>query len=126
MANVIWSIGVSLDGYIADASGDFDWAAPDAELHRFHNEQTGELGAHLTGRRLYETMLPWETTDPSAEGATAEFYGIWQALPKIVFSRSRATPGWRPAASRKSSRGSARRTWRSAAPGWPPSSRGAT
>lgn len=88
MANVIWSIGVSLDGYIADATGDFDWAAPDAELHRFHNEQTRELGAHLTGRRLYETMLPWETTDPSAEGAMAEFYGIWQALPKIVFSRT--------------------------------------
>jgi dihydrofolate reductase len=86
MANVIWSIAVSLDGYIADAAGDIDWAAPDPELHQFHNDQTRELSAHLVGRRLYETMLPWETTDPAAEGATAEFYGVWQALPKIVFS----------------------------------------
>jgi dihydrofolate reductase len=88
MPNVIWSIAVSLDGYIADADGRFDWAAPDAELHQFHNDQTRELSAHLIGRRLYETMLWWETTDPSAEGPTAEFYGIWQALPKVVFSRT--------------------------------------
>jgi len=86
MANVIWSIGVSLDGYIADAAGDFDWAAPDPELHRFHNEQTLELGAHLIGRRLYETMPPWETMDPSTGDVIGEFARIWQALPKIVFS----------------------------------------
>jgi dihydrofolate reductase len=86
--NVIWSIGVSLDGYIADADGRFEWAAPDAELHQVHNDQARELSAHLIGRHLYETMLGWETTDPSAEGPTAEFYGIWQALPKVVFSRT--------------------------------------
>jgi dihydrofolate reductase len=86
MANVIWSIGVSLDGYIADAAGEFDWAAPDPELHRFHNEQTLELGAHLLGRRLYETMLPWETMDASAGDELGDFARIWQALPKIVFS----------------------------------------
>ena len=88
MANVIWSIGVSLDGYIADAGGKFDWAAPDPELHRFHNEQARELGAHLIGRRLYETMLPWETMDPSTGDIMGEFAGIWQGLPKIVFSRT--------------------------------------
>jgi dihydrofolate reductase len=90
MRNVIYSIGVSLDGYIAGPEGDFGWAAPDDELHRFHNEQTGELGAHLVGRRLYETMLPWETTDrdPSEPELSAEFAQIWQALPKIVFSRT--------------------------------------
>jgi dihydrofolate reductase len=84
--SVIYSIGVSLDGYIAGPDGDFDWAAPDEELHRFHNEQTRELGAHLVGRRLYETMLPWETMDAPAGSAEAEFAEIWQALPKVVFS----------------------------------------
>jgi dihydrofolate reductase len=84
---VIFSIGVSLDGFIAGRNGEIDWAAPDEELHRFHNEQSRELGVHLCGRRLYETMLPWETAErgPSAEG---EFAGIWQELPKIVFSRT--------------------------------------
>ena len=64
MRNVIYSIGVSLDGYIAGPDGDFNWAAPDEELHRLHNEQTRELDAHLVGRRLYETMLPWESHGP--------------------------------------------------------------
>lgn len=90
MRNVIYSIGASLDGYIAGPDGDFEWAAPDEELHRFHNEQTSQLDAHLIGRRLYETMLPWETTDrdPSEPELIAEFARIWQALPKIVFSRT--------------------------------------
>jgi dihydrofolate reductase len=85
MRRLIYSMGVSLDGYIAGPGGEFDWAAPDAELHRFHNEQTLELDAHLCGRRLYEEMLYWETAkeDDSIEG---EFAGIWKRLPKIVFS----------------------------------------
>jgi dihydrofolate reductase len=85
---VIYSMGVSLDGYIAGPHGEIDWSAPDPELHRFHNEQTRELGAHLVGRALYETMVPWET-DPAlaASGdAEREFAEIWKALPKIVFS----------------------------------------
>jgi dihydrofolate reductase len=88
MRNVIYSTGVSLDGFIAGPDGEIDWAAPDDELHRFHNEQTRELGAHLCGRRLYEDMLPWETADqdPSAPDLSVEFSRIWQALPKIVFS----------------------------------------
>ena len=64
----------------------FDWAAPSDELHRFHNEQTIELGAHLMGRGLYETMVYWETDDPSCGETEREFAGIWQALPKVVFS----------------------------------------
>jgi dihydrofolate reductase len=86
--SVIYSMGVSLDGFIAGPDGDFDWAAPDEELHRFHNEQTRELGAHFCGRRLYETMVYWETADrqPSIGETEREFAGIWQALPKIVFS----------------------------------------
>jgi dihydrofolate reductase len=85
---LIYSIGVSLDGFIADPDGAIDWTAPDDELHRFHNEQTRELGAHLCGRRLYETMVYWETADrqPSIGETEREFAGIWQALPKIVFS----------------------------------------
>jgi dihydrofolate reductase len=88
MRRVIYSIGVSLDGYIADPHGEIDWTAPDEELHRFHNEQTAELGAHFCGRRLYETMVYWETADqnPSASDYELEFARIWQALPKIVFS----------------------------------------
>ena len=88
MRKVIYSIGVSLDGFIAGPGGEIDWAAPDEELHRFHNEQTRELGAHLCGRRLYEEMVFWETADrnPSAAEHEVEFARIWQALPKIVFS----------------------------------------
>jgi len=89
MGDVIFSMGVSLDGYIAGPDGTFDWAAPDEELHRFHNEQTRELGAHFSGRRLYETMLPWETFENRSAGeAEREFAAIWQDLPKIVFSRT--------------------------------------
>jgi dihydrofolate reductase len=90
MRKVIYSMGVSLDGFIAGPNGEIDWSAPDEELHRFHNEQTGETGVHLLGRRLYEVMLYWETADqnPSATDYELEFARIWQATPKIVFSRS--------------------------------------
>jgi dihydrofolate reductase len=88
--SLIYSMGVSLDGFIAGPDGDFGWSAPDEELHRFHNEQTRELGVHLCGRRLYETMVYWETADenPSAPEHVLEFAHIWKALPKIVFSRT--------------------------------------
>jgi dihydrofolate reductase len=85
---VIYSIGVSLDGFIAGPNGEIDWSAPDEELHRFHNEQTRELDAHFCGRRLYEVMVYWETADenPLAGEPELEFARIWQDLPKIVFS----------------------------------------
>jgi dihydrofolate reductase len=88
MRRVIYSMGVSLDGFIAGPGGEIDWSAPDDELHRFHNEQTRELGAHLCGRRLYEVMVYWETADedPSLGETEREFARIWQELPKIVFS----------------------------------------
>lgn len=88
MGNVIYSMAVSLDGFIAGPNGEIDWSAPDEELHRFHNEQTRELGAHLCGRRLYEEMVYWETADrdPAATDFIVEFARIWQALPKVVFS----------------------------------------
>jgi dihydrofolate reductase len=90
MRNLIYSMGVSLDGFIAGPDGDIDWSAPDEELHRFHNQQTRELGTHLCGRRLYEVMRYWDTADqnPSAAEHELEFARIWQTLPKIVFSRT--------------------------------------
>ena len=83
-------MSVSLDGFIAGPRGEIDWGAPDEELHRFHNQQARELGAHLCGRRLYEEMLYWETADenPSAAEHELEFARIWQSLPKVVFSKT--------------------------------------
>lgn len=88
MSKLIYSMSVSLDGYIVGPDGSFDWSAPDEEQHRFHNEQTGELGGHLLGRRLYETMLYWETAeeDSSLPDYQCEFAAIWKPLPKVVFS----------------------------------------
>ena len=89
MPKVIYEMGgVSADGYIAGPDGRFDWAAPDEELHRFHNEQTRALGGHLLGRRLYETMVYWETADQDASEIARDFALIWQAMPKVVFSRT--------------------------------------
>ena len=65
---VIYSMGVSLDGYVTGPSGEIDWTMPDEELHRFHNERVGELGAHLCGRRLYEEMRYWDTPAADAGG----------------------------------------------------------
>lgn len=90
MRKLIYSMGMSLDGFIAGRDEEIDWSAPDEELHRFHNRQTRELSAHLCGRRLYETMLYWETAEENPSGAEylLEFARIWKALPKIVFSRT--------------------------------------
>jgi dihydrofolate reductase len=90
MRKVIYSMGVSLDGFIAGPRGEIDWSPPDEERHRFHNEQTREIGAHFCGRRLYEEMLYWETADenPSAAEHELEFARIWKNLPKIVFSKT--------------------------------------
>src|SRR2546423_2295183 len=90
MRKLIYSMGVSLDGFIAGPGGEIDWSAPDEELHRFHNQQTRELGVHLLGRRLYEEMTYWETADedPSLPEPELEFARIWKDLPKIVFSRT--------------------------------------
>src|SRR5919201_5168 len=75
---------------MSQENGEIVWWAPDEELHRFHNEQTREMGAHLCGRRLYEEMVYWETADenPSAADYELEFARIWKALPKVVFSRT--------------------------------------
>jgi dihydrofolate reductase len=86
---LIYSMGVSVDGFIADREGAFGWTAPDEELFRFHTAEVGKLGGCLLGRRLYETMLVWET-DPSLreDELGAAFADVWCALPKVVFSRT--------------------------------------
>jgi dihydrofolate reductase len=90
LRKLIYSMGVSLDGFIAGPGGEIDWSAPDAELHRFHNQHAREVGAHLYGRHLYEVMRPWETAErrPSASEEVLEFARIWKDTPKIVFSRT--------------------------------------
>jgi dihydrofolate reductase len=86
---LIYSMSVSVDGFITDREGGFEWTPPDEELFRFHLAQVGELGGYLLGRRLYETMLVWET-DPSLreKALGAAFADVWCALPKVVFSRT--------------------------------------
>jgi dihydrofolate reductase len=86
---LIYPMGVSVDGFIADREGAFGWSAPDEELFRFHTALVSELGGFLCGRRLYETMLVWET-DPSMrdDELGAAFADVWCAVPKVVFSRT--------------------------------------
>jgi dihydrofolate reductase len=87
MRTVIYSMSVSLDGFIAGPGGDISWTAPDEELFRFHVEQTPHIGVELMGRRLYETMLVWGDADAAPSGPDElEFARIWNAIPKVVFS----------------------------------------
>jgi dihydrofolate reductase len=88
MRSVTFSMGASLDGYIVGPDGSFDWTAPDPELYRSHIDEIRGVGVHLMGRRLYETMLYWETADqrPSLDDAELEWAALWNPLPKVVFS----------------------------------------
>ncbi|HTW41235.1 MAG TPA: dihydrofolate reductase family protein [Solirubrobacteraceae bacterium] len=87
MRKLIYSMTVSLDGFIAGPDGAIDWSVPDEELFRFHHQQVQEIGVHLCGRRLYETMAYWETAEESPLAAEQiEFARTWKALPKVVFS----------------------------------------
>jgi dihydrofolate reductase len=87
MRKLIYSMSVSLDGYIARPDGAIDWTVPDEEQFRFHVQQIREIGVHLCGRRLYEAMVYWETAEESPLLADhVEFAQIWKALPKVVFS----------------------------------------
>ena len=93
MAKLIYSAITSLDGYVADEDGNFDWAAPDEELHRFVNDQERSVGTYLYGRRMYEVMAYWGTapTQVDQQPFLGDYAGIWQAADKIVYSRTLAS-----------------------------------
>ncbi len=88
MAKLIYSAIASLDGYIADADGSFDWAAPDEEVHAFVNDLERPIGTYLYGRRMYEVMVAWETipTDDGQPPVSRDYAQIWRAADKIVYS----------------------------------------
>src|SRR3982074_2987676 len=90
MAKLIYSAIASLDGYVEDEEGKFDWAAPDEEVHGFVNDHARLIGTYLYGRRMYETMGSWETVHTGAEepAVIREFAEIWRAAEKIVYSRT--------------------------------------
>jgi dihydrofolate reductase len=87
MRSLTYSMSASLDGYIAGPDGGFDWAMPEEVFH-FWIDEIRDVGVHLMGRRLYETMLYWETAeqDPSLDDAGLEWAALWKPLPKVVFS----------------------------------------
>jgi len=93
MAKLIYSAITSLDGYVADEDGNFDWAAPDAEMHSFVNDLERPVGTYLYGRRMYEVMAYWETAHTLADQPPfiQDFAEIWQAADKIVYSRTLET-----------------------------------
>jgi dihydrofolate reductase len=89
MGKLIYSANTSLDGYIADERGDFDWSAPDAEVHAYINTLIGSARTHLYGRRMYEVMLAWEFLDLEGEPAEIrDFAAEWRAADKVVYSRT--------------------------------------
>src|SRR5438309_2474954 len=90
MAKLIYSAITSLDGYVADVNGNFDWAAPDEELHRFVNDLERPVGTYLYGRRMYEVMVFWEIAHTLGDQPpfVQEFAELWQAADKIVYSKT--------------------------------------
>jgi len=90
VANLIYSAITSIDGYVADKNGNFDWAAPDDDVHRFVNDLERPIGTYLYGRRMYEVMRFWETahTLPDQPPVAQDYARIWQAATKIVYSRT--------------------------------------
>jgi dihydrofolate reductase len=94
MAKLIYTTIASLDGYVEDSQGRFDWAAPDEEVHAFVNDLERPIGTYLYGRRMYETMVFWETVSTGLDqpAVTREFAEVWRAAEKIVYSRTLETP----------------------------------
>jgi dihydrofolate reductase len=93
MANLVYSAIASLDGYVADENGNFDWAAPDEEVHAFVNDLERRIGTYLYGRRMYEVMRYWETapTGDDQLPVVKDYTQIWRAADKIVYSTTLAT-----------------------------------
>jgi dihydrofolate reductase len=93
MPKLIYTAIASLDGYVEDETGNFDWAAPDHEVHAFVNDLERPIGTYLYGRRMYETMVPWETVSTGTDQpvASRDYAEIWRAAEKIVYSRNLET-----------------------------------
>ncbi len=93
MGKLIYSVITPVDGYVADEDGNFNWAAPDEEVHTFVNDLERSVGAYLYGRRMYEVMVEWETSHALADQPPfmRDFAGIWQAADKIVYSKTLQT-----------------------------------
>jgi dihydrofolate reductase len=94
MADLVYTAITSLDGYTADRDGGFDWAAPDEEVHTFVNELEREIGCYLYGRRIYDTMVVWQTMGDAADDSAAvrDYAQIWRAADKVVYSRTLTEP----------------------------------
>jgi len=94
VAKLIYSAIASLDGYVADQHGNFDWAAPDEDVHRLVNDLERGVGTYLYGRRMYDVMAAWETAEalPDQTAAMRDFAQIWKTADKIVYSKTLATP----------------------------------
>jgi dihydrofolate reductase len=95
VAKLIYIANASLDGYVEDKSGDIEWLSPDEEVFAFHTDFQRPIGTYLYGRRMYETMVYWETASTSGDlrpAATRDFAEIWRAAEKIVYSRTLQTP----------------------------------
>ena len=94
MAKLIYAAIASLDGFVEDRGGRFDWAAPDEEVHAFVNDIERPVGTYLYGRRMYEVMVPWETDPTLADQSRVmrDFAQLWQAADKIVYSKTLQTP----------------------------------
>jgi dihydrofolate reductase len=94
MGKLIYVAITSLDGYVADEDGNFDWAAPDEEVHTFVNDLERSLGTYLYGRRMYEVMAAWEHQEnlPDQSPVTMDFARVWQAADKVVYSRTLEAP----------------------------------
>jgi dihydrofolate reductase len=94
MAKLIYSTIVSLDGYVADQDGKFDWSVPDEEVHAFVNDLERPIGTYLYGRRMYEVMVAWETmpTGPDEPAVVRDYARIWQAADKVVYSTALEEP----------------------------------
>ena len=94
MARLVYLAIASLDGYVEDASGSFDWAAPDEEVHAFVNDLARPIGTYLYGRRMYETMTYWETasTGDDVSAPERDFAHLWRAADKVVHSRTLPAP----------------------------------
>ena len=86
MARLIYAVNMSLDGYIADRDGNFDWSEPSEAVHQFFNDLLRSVGTHLYGRRMYETMVYWETVPADAPPIASEFAELWRDADKVVYS----------------------------------------